>query len=256
MADYDSSLPVRSQADGSDERLHVKVVDGTNPAVNQMSVDADKNAHVEMHGDDPAAVDRVLRLSEAGALTPDGVYDASLNTKPGNIGLVAAQRAASPADADQIKRLTAISNGSVHALDISLHDEAGAAYSDTNPLPVKVSQSEGSKVCDPKAATAVVANASDSHDYTVTAAKTLILTQIEASASGKAKLELKIETAAASGTFVTKVVMFNSTADCNMQLKFQDAIEVPAGAKVRVTMTNKDNQPQDLYSTIIGHEIP
>ena len=44
MADYDSGLPIRSEVDGTDERVHVKIVDGTtDPAVNQTRVDSDNN---------------------------------------------------------------------------------------------------------------------------------------------------------------------------------------------------------------------
>lgn len=258
MADYNSGLPIRSEADGADEKVIVKVIDGTNGGSNQMSVDSDKNAHVEIHGNDPSGTDQVVRLSELGALTPDGVYDVADNTKPGNVGLIAAERQAAPGDADQTQRLTAKTgtvDTDVHALDVSLHDENGNAFSETNPLPIKIAQSEGDNVTDFKDAAAIAAAASDNHDYTVTALKTLVLTQIEASASGKAKMEVQIETAPASGVFNTKYVMFNSTAEPNMQLKFQDALNVAAGVKVRVKMTNRDNQAQDLYSTIIGHEI-
>lgn len=256
MSDYNSGLPVRTEADGTDERLHVKIVDGTSPAVNQMTVDSDKNAHVEMHGNDPAGVDRILRLSELGATTSDGVYNASTNTKPGNSGVIGSTRTASPSDSTQTNRITSVTNSTVHALDVSMFDENGAPFSDTNPLPVKISETEGTIVQDFKGAAAIAVNASDNHDYTVTAAKTLILTQIVASASGKAKLELQIETGAATGIFNTRIVLFNSTANPNMQSSFVDALQVAAGVKVRMKMTNKDNQPQDLYSTIIGHEIP
>jgi hypothetical protein len=79
--------------------------------------------------------------------------------------------------------------------------------------------------------------------------------QIEAAASGKAKMEVRIETAAGSGTFNTKFVKFNSTAEPNMSLILANPILVATGVKVRVIMTNKDNQAQDLYSTISGYEV-
>jgi hypothetical protein len=255
MADYNSGLPIRSEADGTDERLHVKIVDGTNPAVNQTTVDSDKNLHVEIHGDDPSAVDHVIRVSELGALTPDGVYDASNNTKPGNSGLVGHTRAATPGDAEQVERLTAIANGSIHALDVSLHDEDGAVFSESNPLPVTVVGSEGAPINDYATSSAVAAGSSVNHDYTVTALKTLKLDQIECSASGKIKVEVKVETAAASGVFNTKWVQFNSTANPNTSLDLRELVSQVAGAKIRVVLTNKDNQPMDVYSTISGHEI-
>lgn len=253
MSDYNSSLPVRTQAD-SDERLQVKIVDATTVA-QQMIVDTDSNAHVEVHGNDPAGSDRVLKLSEDGSLDVDGVYNASANTEPANIGLVAAARASTPADSDQTKRLTAISQSTVHALDISLHDEDGNAYSATNPLQVVVIESEGSEINDYQTSAAVASGSSVDIDYTVTALKTLKLSQFHGAASGKAKFELKTETGVGSGSFNTKFVFFNSTANPNVDLTLKEHIDVAAGVKVRVTITNKDVQAQDVYSTICGHEV-
>lgn len=254
MGDQNTGLPIRSEADGADERVHVKVVDGVLPS-QRMAVDSDLNAHVEVHGNDPAGADHALRMSEQGSASVDGVYHATNNSDPSQVGLVAVQRAASPADTDQIKRLSAISNGTVHALDISLHDELGASYSESNPLPVVLSESEGTAINDYKDAAAVVAAATDNHDYTVTALKTLYLTKVSASGSGKARMQISVETAVASGVFTVKFSQFNSTANPNMSEELREPIAVAAGVRVRVAMQNRDNQPQDLYSTICGHEV-
>ena len=255
MSDYASGLPIRSESDSTDNRVHVKIVDGTNPSINQVSVDSDKNLHSEVHGNDPAGVDKVLRLSEIGALTSDGVYHATNNTKPGNTGLVLHTRNATPGDAQQGLRATGIQNSTVISQDVAIRDEAGAAFSESNPLPVTLVDSEGTEVNDFSIAAAIAANGTSTHDYTVTAGKTLKLSQIESTASGKAKIEVAIETAVASGIFTSKFVLFNSTATPNMSLRIVENIAVAAGVRVRVTRTNKDNQPQDLYSTISGHEI-
>jgi hypothetical protein len=257
MADYNSSLPVRSEADGTDERLHSKIVDGANPS-QMATVDADLNLHVEMHGNDPAGVDRVVRLSELGALTPDGVYDVANNTKPGNLGLIASSRAAAPDDTTQTQRITSVidTGGTVRALDVSMHDEDGNPFSNTNPLPVTLTDPPGAKINDYATSAAVAAAASVNHDYTVTAAETLELSHIYASGSGMIKCEVKVETAAASNVFVTKFVGFNSTANSQIDFWINEAIEVATGVRVRLTITNRDKQPQDVYSTISGHEIP
>jgi hypothetical protein len=256
MADQNTSLPVRSQADGTDERLHVKIVDGTNsPAVNQTEVDSDNNLHVEIHGNDPASTDRVVRTSELGALTPDGVYDVANNTIPGNVGVIASVRDAAPSDTTQTQRLTAVTNGTKRLLDVSIHDENGAVFSASNPLPVTSVDSEGTEVNDYNTAAAVAAAASSNHDYTVTAATTLKLSSIWAAASGKMKIQVQVETAVASNTFTTRFVGFNSTANPNISVPIGENISVAAGVRVRVIRTNLDNQAQDLYSTISGHEI-
>ncbi len=255
MADYNSGLPIRSESDGVDEKVIVKVIDGTPGGSNQMSVDSDKNAHVEVHGNNPAGGDEVLRLSEIGALTPDGVYDVANNTKPGNLGLIASERNATPGDTTQTQRLTSVTNGTKRLLDISLHDENGAVFSAANPLPVTSVDSEGTEVNDYNTVAAVAAGASSNHDYTVTALMILKLSQIWASASGKMKIEVQIETGVATGVFTTRFVGFNSTSDTNIELPIRENISVAAGVRVRVIRTNRDNQAQDVYSTISGHEI-
>ena len=260
MADQNTGLPVRTEADLDDERLHVKVVDGTSPAVNQMSVDADKNAHVESHGNDPAGTDRVVRTSELGSTSVDGVYGVSNNTDPSNSALIGHVRQVSPADTDQTERVTAKQgsvNTTVHALDVSLHDENGNAFSPTNPISVSVVDTEGGDPVNKyTTSSTVISGASVNHDYTVTALKTLSLRQIEASGSGKLKMEVKIETGVASGIFNTKWVQFNSTANPNLSLELKAPESVAAGVRVRVTLTNLENpaHSQDLYSTISGRE--
>lgn len=258
MADQNTSLPVRSEADGTDERLQTKIVDATSPDTQQMEVDTDNNAHVEVHGDDPGGVDRVLRTSELGSASVDGLYDGTNNTDPSNVGLVAMSQDASPADSQQTLRLTAITNGAgdVRALDVALRDEAGEPYSDTNPLPVSLEESEGTEIHDFDVASSIAKDATANHDYVVNSGETLLLYGYEASASGKAKFELQIGDGAASESFTSKMVQFNSTANPNT---LGDLFRVPIkivgtvdGATVRIIKTNRDNQAQDLYSTIIG----
>lgn len=251
MPDQNTSLPVRSEADGADERVHVKIVDGLVPS-QMATVDVDKNVHVEIHGNDPAAVDRVVRTSEQGALTPDGVYHAANNSKPGNSGLIASSRNATPSDSTQTERITSITNSTKKCLDIALQDENGAAYTTLNPLPVTFVDSEGTEVNDYQADAGVAALSSANNDYT--AVGTFVLTGWACSGSGKIKGELKIETGVATGVYTNRFVEFNSTANPNIYHDLREPIRVSAGVKVRLSVTNRDNQSQDLYSTIVGHE--
>ncbi len=133
---------------------------------------------------------------------------------------------------------------------------AGAYVSSANPLPVTIDPaSAGTAVVDYKDASAIASGASDNHDYTVTAGKTLHLQQIESSAAGKAKMQLQIETGVATGIFNAKASQFNSTATPDMSLMLSSNIQVAAGVRVRVVMSNRDLASDDLYSTIIGYEI-
>lgn len=250
MAEYNSSLPIRSETD-PDELVRGRIVDGVDPS-KLAEVDADKNLHIEMHGNDEGGVDRVQKLSQAGHSQLDGIYTAT-NPDPSQVGLVGHTRAASPADSDQIKKLTAISNGSVHSLDISLHDEDGAAYSESNPLYVQ-SGSEGTEVFDYNEASAIAPNISANHDYTVGGGLTGKLKKVLCSASGKAKFELQLATDGA--TFVTKAVGFNSTANPNCEFDFSGVgMESPAAGKYRIIKKNLDKEDQNMYSTFIGYTI-
>ena len=75
MADYDSGLPIRSEADGTDERVHVKIVDGATPS-QMATVDTDLNVKVGVYGDraDDGA-DVALLLSEEGRANGRGDYE-------------------------------------------------------------------------------------------------------------------------------------------------------------------------------------
>lgn len=115
---------------------------------------------------------------------------------------------------------------------------------------VVVQEDVGTEVVDFNTAAALAAAATSNHDLVFATASKLY--QVLASASGKLKIEVQIETAAASGVFVTKVVAFNSTATPNIDITLSKYAAIPLGAKVRVIRTNKDNQAQDVYSTIVG----
>lgn len=254
MSDKDTALPVRTEGD-LDDRLQSKIVDGTD-VTRRMTVDVNGNAQTKVHGTNPAGNDEQLRLSELGALTPDGVYDAANNTKPGNVGLVASSRATTPDDSTQTQRVTAIQNGNVTALDVAMRDETGTAYSASNPLPVAIATSEGSTPLHDYDTTANVAvGAQDNHEYTSTGVTTYVKS-IKASASGKLKIEVQVDSDGAGvGAAVTRYVGFNSTATPNIDFIFPEPIILIPGAILRIIRSNKDNQAQDVYSTINGNTV-
>lgn len=186
MADQDLALPVRTE-DDLDQRVQVKIVDPTNPATQQATVDTDSNLHIEVHGNDSTGTDRTLALDTLGRVR--------------------------------------------------------AVVEDTT---------DGSAVNSYTTSASVAADASVNHDYTVTALKTLKLEQILASASGKIKV---VVLTGASGGPTTRAVFFTSASDNNLLWTLTEPIDVVAGDIVRVTITNRDNQAQDVYSTIRGVEV-
>jgi hypothetical protein len=133
---------------------------------------------------------------------------------------------------------------------------AGANVSTINPVPVTVvSTVPGSPVQDYASGVAVAVASSSTHDYTVSALKSLNLSRIWASSSGKIKVLVSYETAAASGIFNTKFVGFNSTSSPNVDIAIISPFQQVTGAKIRVIITNLDKAAEDVYSTIEGTEI-
>ena len=120
-------------------------------------------------------------------------------------------------------------------------------------MPVSIEESEGVEIhVHKETSTRITKNASEDHEYTSVAPEEFELEQWGISASGYMKGELFLEDGVAAGTFTSKGVIFNSTANPNAQLEFKRAIKVATGVKVKIVMTNLDNQAQALYSFMNG----
>jgi hypothetical protein len=226
MADFDSSLPIRTEAAGD---VDVFISDASTPS-----------QKLKVNSDGSIDVNSSLPVGTKVEIT-DGTDDLAINAD-GSLNAVV-----SATDLD-IRDLDA-GQDSVAA---HLKDADGNAFSASNPLPVEFfeaaeelySYSEGS---------AIAANASSEHEYTTT--DEFKLKEVMASGSGKMRAELQIETAAASGVFNTVMVKFNSTANPNILFTFQKGLNVASGAKVKLVRTNLDKQAQNLYSAIIGINV-
>jgi hypothetical protein len=159
--------------------------------------------------------------------------------------------------------LAALENITVSATDLDIRDLSHTqdsvkvgdgtdflAVNTDGSINVVMQEDAGTEVVDYNTTSSLAASSSSNHDYTTGAAAKLY--QVLASASGKLKVEVQVETAAASGTFVTKAVAFNSTAAPNIDLDLRKYVPVVSGAKIRVIRTNLDKQAQDVYSTIVA----
>lgn len=292
MSDVNSSLPVRTENDGD---VVIKVADGTTPSQHlKINVDGSVNI-TDNAGSitvDAVALDiRPLlfatdRIDASGSVVAldattlaalenitvsatnldirDLVFATDKVDASGSVvaldapTLAALENITVSATALDIRALTFATDsvnvsGSTVNADIRV---AGNAVSTLNPVPVSISSSiPGTAVHDYFKGSAIAAGSSSNHDYTVTAAKTLNLARIYASASGRIKIEVQYETAAASGTFNTKFVGFNSTATPNIDITVVSVFAQVTGAKIRVIVTNLDKQAEDVYSTIEGTEI-
>lgn len=259
MADTDhkSSLPVRSEKDGLDERLHTKIVDFEAPdaAENQVQV-SEKLLHVRTFGHDESGDKKQILTNEKGNIAIDGDYDVANNSNPSSSGLVLHDRTATgvlPTRENQNVRPTGKSYDdgvkTIVALDIALHDEEGKPFSEENPLPVTFSESEGEEVHDFKDSAAPIAkDASDSHTYIVPVGKVFLFEQVIMDASVQHKIEVAYGTA---GAEVRKFVRFGTKSkDSSFELK--RSVRLTAGQQIVITRTNQDQQSATLFSTIVG----
>jgi hypothetical protein len=101
-------------------------------------------------------------------------------------------------------------------------------------------------------ASAVPATPETVVDYTVTTGKTLQLKSVQVASSAKAKFEVKAGTPSSE---TTRAVGFISTAKGMEQVFFSQPIEVVAGDKVLVIVTNLDKANADVYAFVNGNEI-
>ena len=139
--------------------------------------------------------------------------------------------------------------------NVNIHDENGDPYSNTNPLQVTLVSNELVATHDPAVFVNAIKSVVNNHNLVIPSGKIFSLTQVIASASGKLKVEIKIGDGALVEVFTTKIVGFNSTQAPQADFILSTPIKVLGtvnGTTIRVSITNIDNQNQDLYNTIIG----
>jgi hypothetical protein len=107
------------------------------------------------------------------------------------------------------------------------------------------------EVHDYDTASAIAADATSNHDYTV-ANTTFLLTSVIVSGSGNVKFE--VQTGPVAGLSTVAVGFLTGRQGDTKQVFFDPAVEVPVTSTgtVRVIRTNRQGAATDLYSTIIG----
>lgn len=317
MADFNSSLPVRTEAPGD---VIVKVADATIPS-QQLTVNADGSVNITDNGgsltvdavdldirDLDSATDSVevlqathdnlnananLQVGDAdvedanpvpvsdagGSLTVDAtdldIRDLvfatdSVDVTGSEVSLDAATLAAlesitvqNGAGAAAVNIQDGGNSITVDATDLDIRDITHVsdsikigdgtdflAINADGSINVVPQEDPGTEVVNYDTTASVAGGASDNHDLVFATASRLY--QVLGSASGKLKIEVQIETGAATNTFNTVAVGFNSTANPNIDLALAKYAAIPLGARVRVIRTNKDLLAQDVYSTIVG----
>lgn len=267
MSDNKRGLPVRTQED-ADLKLQTKIVDYQDPdgVGKQLEVDADGNAHVEMHGnraDDNTDV--VLLLSEEGFSNSRGDYQVDDNSRPSSSAPIMHQRkntAETPTEVDQLLRPTGVTydNGvdeTIVAQDVAIRDENGVPYSKDNPMPVTIEESEGDETHDYFEHVDVVSDGGTSvRNYSVPNGKTFLLDQVLCDGSLAHKLQVEIGDGAVSETFTTLSQRFASEANDNADMVLKRPKKVVGTANsttIRLTVTNRDKHDDvSIYTTLVG----
>lgn len=258
MADFDSSLPIRTEADGD---VVVKISDATVPA-QQLAVESDGSVNVNAS----LVANSEIKITDGTddlAINGDGSINATVSAT--NLDIRDLTFAADKVDASgstvalDSATLTALENITVSATNLDIRDLTHASDSvkvgdGTDFLAVNADGSinvvvaasatpVGTSVADYDTQASLASAASDTHTYTSTG--NFYLSQISASASGKMKIVVAVNGA-------TKLVMFNSTANPNMVVTLDRPILATNTQTVTIARTNLDNQTMDVYSTVIG----
>ena len=260
MSDYNSSLPIRTENDGD---VVIKIADST-VTTQHLKVNSDGSINITDNGSTISVDATDLDIRDL-AFATDKV-DASGSTVALDAPTLAALESVTVQNGAGAAAVNIQDGGNsitVDATDLDIRDLSHSqdsvkigdgteflAINTDGSINVIVQEDTGVETVDYSTSAAVAAGASVNHDLVFASASKLF--QVIASASGKIKVEVQIETGSATGVFNSKAVNFNSTANPNININLAKYAAIPAGARVRVVVTNKDNQAQDVYSTILA----
>ncbi len=123
--------------------------------------------------------------------------------------------------------------------------------SDQDTLDVNiVSEVASDRVHDYQATDDIAIDSSTTVTYTNNSGKIFFVEQIYCSASGMIKVEIKT---GASGSTVTKAVAFNSPANLNADIRFDEPISVADSEVVEIVITNRDKDALPAYVFTNGY---
>ena len=261
MADYDSSLPVRTETDGD---VVAKLTDTT--GANIWAIDANSIGQVNLNdGTNSLVIDgaggiAVTPTAGAKMIVWDGTDNMLVNTD-GTIGigdgteqmLVNVDGSISTQLTDGTDSLAINTDGSLNnvitdgtdTLEVNTDGSINVVVQDEGVSATEIHEYATTAATAPNTPTTVV-------DYTVSASTTFRIRGWKIAGSGKSKGVLSVGPV---GYEVDVDVTFLSTSDGSYESHFDAPIEVAAGDKVLVTMTNRDKSNADLYAWVNGNEI-
>jgi hypothetical protein len=233
MSDVNSSLPVRTEAAGD---VAVKIVDSTVTS-QQLKVNSDGSIDTNILGTVPVSATnldiRDLSASQDNVAISDGTDTLAINGD-GSINATVTATDLDIRDLSHTQDSVKVGDGT-DLLAVNADGSINVKIVDGSP---------GTAINDYNTVAAVAGGATSTHTYTAVA--DFNLTQIEATGSGKMKIEVQV-----NGS--TKFVRFNSTANPNMTITLTQPAAITSGQTITIIRSNKENQAQDVYSTISGY---
>ncbi len=266
MSDFASSLPIRTENAGD---AIVKVADATVTS-QQLAVNADGSVNITDNGSS-ITVDGSVTVSATNLDIRDLVFATDKVDASGSSVTVSNTVAVSSTNLDirdlvfatdkvdvtgsdvTVSNTVTVQSTNLDIRDLTHVSDSIKVGDGTDFLAVNADGSinvvitdgtPGTPVNDYNTVANVAGGATSTHTYTSTG--NFNLTQIEASASGKLKIEVQV-----NGT--TRFVQFNSASSPNLQIQLSQPIVATTGQTVTVIRTNRENQAQDVYSTISGY---
>lgn len=218
--------------------------------------DANGRLYVQIHdGGNSITVDGTVTVTQATGTNLHTVVDSGAITV-NNAGGASAVNIQDGGNSITVDGAVTVSATDLDIRDLNLTQDAvkisgnATANSLTNPIFVQLTNAAiTGEVNDYNTGAAVAAAGTSNHDYTVTS--TMKLKSVICASSGKGKFTLQVGPVA---SLVTKGVQFTTPTDPNCKFEFDPPIEVPSTSTgtIRIIRLNRENQAQDVYSTIIG----
>ena len=240
------------------ETLSALVLDRSTRVGNSKGLDGRGRVHVKVSNETTEPIPVLVQAQAIQVQTQlEGVFDAVTNTNPDNTGIIIHTRAAIPGDTEQVKRVTGIQGtapNTVHAMDVSLHDENGNPYTITNPLPTNVIIGSGGSAgvaffVDAPNITVIIGTIQTLLTTTVPALKKRALVRLDVSCrlNGRWFLEVDSVTIAAGNTGAANMnpifewKAFRTVAAASViTVKFDSFTGQPPGAKIDAYLQTSD----------------
>jgi hypothetical protein len=234
MADADTRLPVRALATD----VTVEVANSTGTTINPAEEFAQGSTTSGQNGPlIQGAVTTAAPTYTTGQTSP-------LSLDPnGNLRVVTTSGAEQNVNVNEYGGVATTLGQKVSASSIPV-----VLASDQSPVPVTINENATQELPQYNTAAAVAANASSTQSYTP--GSTVNLDGVDVSSSGQAKWEIQY---GITGSETTKAVMFTSKGDLTQHWRLPNPVQILTTMTVKIIRTNMDNQPLDLYSTILVH---